>query len=191
MSTSVPTVRGYHDLRPLPGGHSGEMFLARPDGDAAAPLDEVVLRIYGAGHRRRGPEAPGVQTGVLRLVSGLVPAPRLVEWRSVEYGAETGLLVMSRLPGVPLVDVLPTATDALQRRLGASLGEALGRLSGIALTGVGSFLDHRLTLGPYPEHAESLVGWFDHLHRNTELELLYPHEADAVRAGAGAQPLRR
>lgn len=166
MSAAV-SVPGYRLREPMPDGHAGEVFLAEPE-EGGEP---VVVRVYGVGRRTRGPEAPGVQAGVLRLVAGLVPAPRVLEWRAAD-SAGPGLLVMTRLPGVPLVTVLPRADGVLQRRLGASMGEILGRLSGLALPGIGAFTDERLTRGMYPLHSESLVGWLDHHRTGTVLEEL-------------------
>lgn len=167
MSPSVPEVHGYTEIAPLSGGHAGETFTGRPVG--GGPL--VVLRVYGVGTRRRGPEAPEVQAGVLRLVQGLVPAPELVEYRTA-WPDGAGLLVTTRLPGLQLSQVLGGADDELQTRLGRSLGEALGRMSGIALTGPGGFHDHRLRIGLWPEGAESLVTWLDHYRHGTALEEL-------------------
>lgn len=176
MSPAVPEVRGYTDITPLTGGHAGETFAARPvDG---GPV--VVLRVYGVGTRRRGPEAPEVQAGVLRLVQGLVPAPELVEYRTA-WPDGVGLLVTTRLPGLQLSQVLVGADDDLQTRLGRSLGEALGRMSGIALTGPGGFHDHRLRIGLWPEDAESLVTWLDHYRHGTALEELSDREIEALR----------
>ncbi len=70
MPSPPPRISGYDDVRPVAGGNSGEVFLAR----SAATGDDVVVRAYGAGRRRRGPEAPGVHAAVLRRVDGVVPA---------------------------------------------------------------------------------------------------------------------
>jgi len=111
----VPTVPGYARVRRLAGGHTNELFLASgPDGS------DVVLRVFGAGTRRRGPEAPAVQAGVLRLVHGLVPAPELLEQRA-------DLLATTKLDGTNLRGVLRTASPATQERLGTAMGEVLGR----------------------------------------------------------------
>ena len=72
-------------LTPLAGGYSGETFLADGGGQ------RTVVRVYAAsGAQRsaqwsaqvsaqwsaqRGPDAPEVDAGVLRLVRGLVPVP--------------------------------------------------------------------------------------------------------------------
>lgn len=161
----LPEVAGYADLVPLGGGGAGESFSARP----VAGGPRVAVRVYGVGVRHRGPEAPAVQAGVLRLVAGLVPAPALVEHRLVGPGEPHGLLVTSLVDGVPLCDALRGADADRQARLGCSIGRILGRLSGIALLGPGGFRDERLRLGGYPDHAESLVTWLEHYARGTAL----------------------
>lgn len=164
----VPTVPGYADVRRLPGGHTHELFLASgPDGS------EVVLRVFGAGTRQRGPEAPAVQAGVLRLVHGLVPAPVLLEQRA-------DLLVTTKLGGTNLRAVLRTASPTTQERLGTAMGEVLGRLTGIALTGPGGFLDDQQRLAPYEPAANSLVTWLDDHWSGTALEALGRQGYDAL-----------
>ena len=74
----IPQVAGYTDLRRLPGGHTHEMYLGRA---VERPEEDLVLRVFGSGTRRRGPEAPGVQSAVLRLGQGLLPVPEFVEVR--------------------------------------------------------------------------------------------------------------
>ncbi|MCD6639133.1 MAG: aminoglycoside phosphotransferase family protein [Nocardioides sp.] len=149
----VPDVAGYRDVRTVVGGNSHEVFRATtPEGR------EVILRVYGARHR--GPEAPGVHASVLMLVRGLVPAPELLEVRGPEAGTD-GLVVTSVVPGVVLDDVLATCDDHVAARLGRSLGEALGRMSGIAMTGPGDFLDYSLGRRVWQPGSESLVTWLD------------------------------
>ncbi len=148
----IPTVEGLPPLRRLPGGHTHETYLTDLEGR------EVVVRVYGSGTRRRGPEAPGVQAGVHRLGKGVLPVPELIDWRP----GTDGLLVTSRLPGVALSDVLRTADADLQRRLGESMGGVLGRMANMAMVGPGCFMDERLRLGPWEAHSESLITWLDH-----------------------------
>lgn len=158
---TVPVVRGYADVRPVVGGNSGEVFRARSE----ATGEDVVLRVYGAGGRRRGPEAPGVQAAVLRLVEGVVPAPRVVELRGAGPHGGPAVLATTVLPGVVLDDVLRDREGDgdldLAEALGRSLGEVLGRLSAVAMSGPGDFLDATLDHRVWQEGAESLVSWLD------------------------------
>ena len=147
-----PEIPGYTDLRPLAGGHTHSVFAGRADDGT-----DVVVRVYPPGPRARGPEAPDVQRGVLWLVQGLVPAPRPVEL----VAGPPASLVTTRLPGTPLVDLLRAGDSPETERLGASMGPVLARLSMIALSGPGSFLDHQQTLGPYDAAANSLVTWLE------------------------------
>ena len=154
---TVSVLRGYADVRPVVGGNSGEVFRARSE----ATGEDVVLRVYGAGGRRRGPEAPGVQAAVLRLVADVVPAPRVVELREPGRGGEPAVLATTVLPGVVLDDVLTDCGPDLAGTLGRSLGEVLGRLSAVAMSGPGDFLDATLADRVWQEGAESLVTWLD------------------------------
>lgn len=166
---TVPEVSGYTELRPMPDGRSFEVFLGR-----AADGSEVVIRVYGAGVRARGPEAPGVQGAVLRLLRGVLPVPPLVEVRR-------DLLVTGRLPGVPMVQALATADRDLQHRLGQAAGEVLGRLAGLAMSGAGGFMDDRLRVGCYEEGAESLLTWLDRYLPGSALTQLSPAQLGRLR----------
>mgnify|MGYP001283589716 CR=1 FL=1 len=178
----IPHLDGFGEIRRLPGGHTHETFLGEYAGR------DVVIRAYGTGTRRRGPEAPGVQAGIHRLAHGLIPIPELVDWRP---GVD-GLLVTSRLPGVPLNETLTDASEDLQQRLGESMGSILGRMSNMAMTGPGCFKDDKLLLGPWEAHSESLVTWLDHHTPGSALADLGPqvlsglrdlaHEGDALLA---------
>lgn len=158
----IPLVPGFDNIRHLPGGHSHETFLAERNGQT------VVLRVYGAGVRARGPEAPSVQMGVLLLTHGLIPVAEVIDFAE----GPNAYLAMSRLPGVSLHKVLKNADPSLQRRLGASMGEILGRLSGMALSGPGPFLDHQQTLGPLDPESFTLGQWLNKHWGDTELETL-------------------
>ncbi len=160
----VPHVPGYANLRHLPGGFSRETFLAELDGST------VVLRVYGAGLRSRGPEAPSVQRGVLLLAHGLIPVPEVVAFSEDPQP----ILATTLLSGVPMNTVLETADPGLQERLGVSMGEILGRMSGMALSGAGPFLDHQQTLGPLDPDSFSLVTWLDGHWFGTALATLGP-----------------
>jgi aminoglycoside phosphotransferase (APT) family kinase protein len=171
------------------GGNSGEVFHAR----AEATGEDVVLRVYGAGRRRRGPEAPGVHAAVLRRVAGVVPAPRVVELREAPDGGPA-LLATTVVPGVVLDEVLHDADDALASSLGRSLGRVLGRLSGVAMSGPGDFLDASLANRIWQDGAESLVTWLDRFSDRAPLAAFGPAglgvlrevcaEADALLAAA-------
>jgi aminoglycoside phosphotransferase (APT) family kinase protein len=104
-----------------------------------------------------------VQRGVLWLVQGLVPAPRLVEL----VAGPPAVLVTTRLPGVPLLELLRGGDSPTTERLGAAMGPIMARLSMIPLSGPGSFLDHQQTLGPYDEAAHSLLTWLDRIAPGT------------------------
>lgn len=156
-------VRGYHDLSEPTGGNSHEVFIARSDETG----DEVVLRVYGAGSRHRGPEAPALQAAVLRLAGTVVSAPEVLEVRPVGPVGEPAVLATTRLPGVVLDDVLLASPDPdLHRSLGLSLGTELGRLASATLPVVGEFLDETLTRAYWQEGGGSLLEWLDRwLHR--------------------------
>lgn len=165
-----PRLEGYTDLAPLPDGRSYEVFGARdPSGR------EVVVRVYGAGVRSRGPEAPSVQAGVLRLLRGLVPVPDVLEVRP-------DLLVTTRLPGVALGPVLESADDQAQRRWGRLVGEVAGRLATMPFSGPGGFQDDRLRVGMWEEGSESLLTWLDRYLPGSALEELTARQLATLRA---------
>jgi aminoglycoside phosphotransferase (APT) family kinase protein len=174
MTDLLPVVEGYTDVRHVIGGHSHEVFYAR----SIERGDDVVLRVYGARHR--GPEAPGVHASVLRLVRGVVPAPELVEVREPVPGRHGGLVVTTAVPGQVLADVLHGCDNDLTGSLARSLGEALGRMSGIAMSGPGDFLDHTLGRRIWEPGAESLVTWLD----------MWVHREPLARLGADLARLR-
>ena len=126
-------------LQPLPGGHSGEVFLAGAGGE------HTVVRVYAGRSAARGPLAPEVDAAVLAMVRGVLPVPAVLEVRRGDPDADLpGLLVTSLLPGVPLDRVLPDLDDAGLRRVGEQLGLLAGRL-GLALQPrAGLFTDRRL-----------------------------------------------
>ena len=62
-------------VQPLPGGHSGETFLAVAGGE------RTVLRVYAGRSAARGPLAPEVDAAVLDLVRGVQPVPAVLEVR--------------------------------------------------------------------------------------------------------------
>ncbi|HET8559197.1 MAG TPA: phosphotransferase [Marmoricola sp.] len=167
---------------PLPGGHSGESFLAEVAGE------QTVVRIYGPRSARRGPLAPEVDAAVLRLVRGLLPVAEVLEVRRAGPAGESpGLLVTSRLPGERLEDVLPGLDRDGLARVGGTLGTVLGRLGHMAMPRPGAFVDRDLTIAPMPREAADLRSWVEH-HRD---RLAWPTgDLDRLRRVADrAQPL--
>jgi aminoglycoside phosphotransferase (APT) family kinase protein len=117
-------------VTPLSGGYSGETFLVGAD-----PAEQVVLRIY-----RREPERAVIDAGLLRLMRGVLPVPRVLEVRPASAD-EPAVLVTSRLAGTPLDVALRDHPDALDLvALGTSLGDALARLSGVPFADFGMFV---------------------------------------------------
>jgi Ser/Thr protein kinase RdoA (MazF antagonist) len=132
-------------LVPLPGGHSGETFLAEAAGEC------TVVRVYAGRGRARGPEAPAVDAAVLRLVRGLLPVPEVLEVRRGRPQEDLpGLLVTSLLPGERLDVVLPGLGDGGRLVLGRRLGELLARLATMPLPRPGLFADGDLRVQPLP-----------------------------------------
>ncbi|ROR91406.1 phosphotransferase family protein [Nocardioides aurantiacus] len=126
-------------LQPLPGGASGETFLAGAGGD------HTVLRLYAARSAARGPLAPEVDAAVLDLVRGVLPVPRVLEVRRGDPGADLpGLLVTSHLPGERLSEVLPELDGAGLHQVGEQLGVLAGRLGLAVQPRAGRFTDRRL-----------------------------------------------
>ena len=147
-------------LQPLTGGFSGETFL----GEAAG--ERTVVRLYVGRGERRGPAAPEVDAAVLRLVTGLVPVPEVLEIRRPDPAAGTpGLLVTTFVPGERLDVVLPDLDAGQRARVGHDLGMIVARLGQMPLPRAGTFVDGNLTIEPFPG-ATDLVAWVD-LHRET------------------------
>jgi Ser/Thr protein kinase RdoA (MazF antagonist) len=144
-------------LQPLPGGFSGETFLADV-------LDEeVVVRIYGQRSAWRGPLAPEVDAAVLELVRGILPVPAVLDVRRGDPDADLpGLLVTSRLPGDRLDLVLPTLTPDGLRQVGERLGTLLGRLAHMVQPRRGVFADRSLRLVAGPAELRDLPTWLEH-----------------------------
>ncbi len=144
-------------LTPLPGGHSGETFLAEVAGE------QTILRIYGPRSSWRGPLAPEIDAAVLGLGRGLLPVAPVLEVRRPDPLADLpGLLLTGRLPGERLDLLLPDlGTDQLEA-VGAALGTLLGRLGHVAMPRAGTFADPELTLAPMPEEATDLSAYVGH-----------------------------
>lgn len=178
-----PTDTAY-GLAPLPGGHSGETFLAEAAGERS------VVRVYGGRGARRGPSAPEVDAAVLRLVRGLLPVPEVLEVRRPAVHAGTpGLLVTTFLPGELLEQVLPRLDEEGLAVVGESLGHALARLAHVPMLRTGTFADSDLRVEPFPA-AEDLVAWVDSHATGTALADWVPADLAALRDVAeGAQRL--
>ncbi|HQR27256.1 MAG TPA: phosphotransferase [Nocardioides sp.] len=141
-------------LRPLPGGWSGETFLAEAAGERS------VVRIYARpGHR--GEQAQEVDAALLRLVRGLVPVPEVLEVRRADPAAGTpALLVTSFLEGSRGDVLLPSLTERDLRRVGGRLGDLLAVLGGIPMLRPGPFVDADLTIGSFGP-ADGLPAWVE------------------------------
>lgn len=143
-------------LRPLPGGHSGETFLAEVGGD------EAVVRVYGGRSASRGPLAPEIDAAVLELVRGILPVPEVLEVRRGDLAAELpGLLVTSRLPGERLDVLLPRLDEEQLSRVGTHLGTLVGRLGHMVQARPGIFTDRSLVLAEPPAELRDLASWLD------------------------------
>ena len=157
-------------LVPLPGGWSGETFVAEAAGERS------VVRIYASGSR--GPTAPEVDAAVLRLVRGLLPVPEVLEVHRGDPDADRpGLLVTSFLPGVRGDELVPTLGPDGLARVGGVLGGLLADLGGMPMTRGGPFLDADLRIGDFgldglPEYVEQ---------RLPDLGHLTPGEIDGLR----------
>ncbi len=137
---------------PLPGGESGETFLA------TAPGEPTVVRVYGEASRWRGPQAPEVDAAVLRLVRGLVPVASVLEVRRGVDGAP-GLLLTTLLPGERLDLVLPGLAAEERATVGRRLGRVAGALSRVPMLRPGLFADGHLRIEDFPEGREDIVSW--------------------------------
>ncbi|WP_166140595.1 phosphotransferase family protein [Nocardioides ochotonae] len=141
-------------LQPLEGGFSGETFLARVGGGSS------VVRIFAAPHH--GPHAAEVQESVLRLVRGLVPAPRVLELRRADAAVGMpAMLVTEHLPGVRgdllLADLRAAGrTDALAV-VGRALGTVAATLSGMPQLRRGRLVDGELRVEPRPDDLEDQI----------------------------------
>lgn len=145
------------ELVPLPGGHSGETFLAESLGERS------VVRIYAGRSVERGPAAAEVDAALLRLVRGLLPVPEVLEVRRGDPSAGTpALLVTSWLAGNRLDELLPDADDELADRVGQALGTLLARLAQMPMLRAGEFLDAELRIGPLPAELTDLSAWVEH-----------------------------
>jgi aminoglycoside phosphotransferase (APT) family kinase protein len=123
------------EMRPLPGGYSGETY-AVGSGDEA-----VVLRIY-----RRQPERALVDASLLRLMRGLLQVPEVIDVRAAT-AESPAILVTERMSGVPLDSVLREPPEGLDwETLGLELGRNLAMLSCVPFLDSGFFTDKELTV---------------------------------------------
>lgn len=140
-------------LEPLPGGWSGQTFLADVAGERS------VVRVYAeTGHR--GAVAAEVDAALLRLVRGLLPVPEVLELRRADpVTGLPALLVTSYLPGVRGDLLLPGLGESDRRTLGARLGGLVADLGGIPQLSAGPFVDGDLRIGSWdlPDGLPELV----------------------------------
>ncbi len=141
-------------VQPMPGGYSGETFVA---GDPRAdPDNAVVVRVYA-----RSPERAAVDASLLRLMRGIVPVPDLVEFRPPE-GDQPAVLATRFVPGVPLDQLLQADLSGDQfETLGINLGWVLGSLSSIPYLRLGEFVDADLSLRSEGIPTD-LLAWAEH-----------------------------
>jgi len=143
-------------LAPLPGGHSGETFVAEAAGERS------VVRIYAGRGAARGPHAVEVDAAVLQLVRGLVPVPEVLEVRRADAAAGTpALMVTTWLTGERLDDLLPEADEDLVTALGASLALVLAAMAGMPMLRAGVFADADLRIGSLPAGGDDLGSWVE------------------------------
>lgn len=127
-------------MTPMPGGWSGETFLAEAGGE------RQVVRIYA--RPRAGGHAHEIDAALLSLVRGLVPVADVLEARRADPASGMpALLVTSVLPGERGDLVLPALDRDGQARLGAAVGDLVAVLGGMPMLHRGSFVDGNLTLG--------------------------------------------
>jgi len=158
----------FGSLAPLPGGWSGQTFLAEAGGERS------VVRIY-ASASDRGERAHEVDAALLRLVRGLLPVAEVLEVRQPDPVQGTpALLVTSFLPGVRGDELIGGLDDEGLARLGSRLGSLLADLGGMPMPRAGLFVDADLTIVEFPG-PDDLANWVDHhvdrLHRFTPDEV--------------------
>ena len=140
-------------LEPLPGGWSGETFLA------GAGAERTVVRVYGGRSLARGPAAPEVDAAVLALVRGLLPVPDVLEVRRADPASGSpGLLVTAFVPGVRgdlvLASLEAEDDEVGLARLGRGLGHVAGLLACMPQASTGPFVDGALRLGSFGDEVD-------------------------------------
>ncbi|MGZ0146441.1 phosphotransferase family protein [Kribbella sp. WER1] len=123
---------------PLAGGYGGQTFAVSAGGE------DAVIKFYA-----KDPGRAAVDAGLLELVRGLLPVPRVLELKRDGSYEEPPYLLTERLPGVNLQVFLETAADEQRRTVGRQLGELLARLSGMPFLRPGMFRDDELTVEPF------------------------------------------
>lgn len=121
---------------PLTGGYGGETYAVSAAGE------DAVLKLYG-----KRPERAAVDLSLMRLVSGLLPVPRVLDAMPEPAGDGAPPYVLyERLPGVNLETYLEGAGEDERRKVGEQLGELLVRLSGMPFLTFGDFAGRELAI---------------------------------------------
>ena len=142
----------FASLAPLPGGWSGQTFVAEAGGE------RTVVRIY-AEPSHRGDRAHEVDAALLRLVRGLLPVPEVLEVRHADPATGSpALLVTSYLPGRRGDELIGDLDAAGLATLGHHLGVLLADLGGMPMPRAGAFVDGDLTIADLPG-PEGLPEW--------------------------------
>jgi aminoglycoside phosphotransferase (APT) family kinase protein len=136
------------DLRPLPGGWSGDTFLAEWDGRT------VVVRRY------RDDRVPVIDAAILQRAAALVPVPQVLDVRA-------GQLVTAYVEGVRGDLLVPTLDEAGLATLGADVGRIAATLAATSTPRPGLFSDDQLHIEPFAldlagwvaEHPRAWMGW--------------------------------
>jgi aminoglycoside phosphotransferase (APT) family kinase protein len=148
----------FAELQPLPGGWSGETFLADVAGERS------VVRLYTRPNHR-GEQPQEVDAALLRLVRGLIPVPEVLEVRRADPRADLpGLLVTSFLPGTRGDVLLPTLDETGLATVGGRLGDLLADLGGMPMLRSGPFVDGDLRIGTFGPDGDDLPAWVDARH---------------------------
>lgn len=159
----------------MPGGHSGETFLATAAGERS------VVRIYAGRSASRGANAAEIDAAVLRLVRGLLPVPQVLEVRRADPSAGTpALLVTTWLDGQRLDVVLPSADEHLSTTIGRNLGLLLARLAQMPMIRAGMFVDGDLRIEAMPPEFEDLVSFVETRRVDGPLAQWAPEELDGL-----------
>lgn len=134
---------------PLPGGWSGESFLAEIDGIRS------VVRICAA-PSARGERAAEVDAALMRLVRGLVPVPEVLEVKAARDG-NPPLLITRYVPGARADDLVRGQDELVLASLGEQLGRVAGTLAGVPTMTSGHFVDAGLRIEPFAPAADDLL----------------------------------